>query len=393
MPESTISSHRVAIRVLEYNKSGDYLLSGDNDGAIKISNTQFRAMVDVDEAHSAPVRDLSFSPTDTKFVSGSDDLSLKIWDFKTHTEERKLTGHGLDVKSVDWHPSSALLLSGARDNLIKLWDPRLGSRHGEILTVSGHKQGVTQVAWNPHNGNWFLSASRDQSIRINDLRMVRGGISSSSTQAGTGASETGDRALHVLRAHAAEVHACAWHPVHEQVMASGGYDGVLMYWILGARCGGADSVTPMEETLSLKGQNDLAPGVCEDPVVQAIVPAAHDDAIWSMAWHPLGNMLCTGSNDHTCKFWSRERPGSDADAFYSGFNQRDVTELDVYERLQVGGVLFVCFCFVLFCLVWFVCIGRYMMCKSDCTRVYVMQACACVVCVLLGWDNVALALG
>lgn len=28
-----------------------------------------------------------------------------------------------------------------------------------------------------------------------------------------------------------------------------------------------------------------------------------------MAWHPLGHILCSGSNDHTIKFWTRNRPG------------------------------------------------------------------------------------
>ncbi|KAF1764733.1 hypothetical protein GCK72_004683 [Caenorhabditis remanei] len=36
---------------------------------------------------------------------------------------------------------------------------------------------------------------------------------------------------------------------------------------------------------------------------------AHDQAIWSMKWHPLGHILATGSNDNNTKFWARNRPG------------------------------------------------------------------------------------
>lgn len=67
---------------------------------------------------------------------------------------------------------------------------------------------------------------------------------------------------------------------------------------------------------------------------------AHEGMIWSLAWHPLGHILCSGSNDHTrldtrpyldrgnfvlsggdsrhsrlhrcfcfSKFWTRNRPG------------------------------------------------------------------------------------
>ncbi|KAF8764686.1 pre-mRNA 3' end processing protein WDR33 like protein [Argiope bruennichi] len=36
---------------------------------------------------------------------------------------------------------------------------------------------------------------------------------------------------------------------------------------------------------------------------------AHDSCVWSLAWHPLGHILCSGSNDHSSKFWTRNRPG------------------------------------------------------------------------------------
>ena len=36
---------------------------------------------------------------------------------------------------------------------------------------------------------------------------------------------------------------------------------------------------------------------------------AHESAVWSLAWHPLGHLLASGSNDHAIKFWCRSRPG------------------------------------------------------------------------------------
>ena len=43
--------------------------------------------------------------------------------------------------------------------------------------------------------------------------------------------------------------------------------------------------------------------------MQAQVHAAHEQAIWSLSWHPLGHLLCSGANDNLVKFWSRNRPG------------------------------------------------------------------------------------
>lgn len=39
------------------------------------------------------------------------------------------------------------------------------------------------------------------------------------------------------------------------------------------------------------------------------IDAAHDGIIWDLAWHPLGHILASGSNDHSTKFWTRNRPG------------------------------------------------------------------------------------
>lgn len=36
---------------------------------------------------------------------------------------------------------------------------------------------------------------------------------------------------------------------------------------------------------------------------------AHESIVWTLAWHPIGHILCSGSNDHTVKFWTRNRPG------------------------------------------------------------------------------------
>ena len=70
---------------------------------------------------------------------------------------------------------------------VRLWDPRAaggggssgmsgggadggGSGGGGLATLHGHKAEVTKVAWNPLNGNWLLSASKDQTLRLFDIR-------------------------------------------------------------------------------------------------------------------------------------------------------------------------------------------------------------------------------
>ena len=43
---------------------------------------------------------------------------------------------------------------------------------GNIGTIYGHKNTVLKIAWNG-NGNWLLSAGRDQLLKVFDLRTLR----------------------------------------------------------------------------------------------------------------------------------------------------------------------------------------------------------------------------
>jgi polyadenylation factor subunit 2 len=228
--------------------------AGDDGGVVKYWQPNMNN-VKATQAHKEPVRGLAFSCTDLKFVSCSDDTTLKVWDFARCQAEHVLAGHGGDVKAVDWHPQKALLASASKDTLVKLWDAKNAV---PVASLHGHKNMVTSCKWNA-NGNWLLTASRDQSVKVWDLRMLR--------------------ELATLHGHNRDVTSVAWHPFHEELLVSGGYDGSILFWTVGH----------------------------EGP--QAEVRGGHEGAVWSLAWHPLGHVLCSGSNDNTTKFWCRNRPG------------------------------------------------------------------------------------
>lgn len=255
--ETILQAHAEAIRRLVWTHNDEYMISTDDGGYIKYWQGTMNN-VKVFQAHEDSVRDASFCPTDLKFVTASDDHTMKIWDFDTCTAERVLEGHGWDVKSVSWHPYKGLIVSGAKDNLIKLWDPRTGS---DISTLVGHKNTVSHVSFN-RNGNWFLSGSRDQLVKAWDIRKMD--------------------EFQTFRGHQSDVTAMQWHPCFEESFCTGDYEGNVNFWIMGR----------------------------DQP--QAEILSAHDEsAIWDLAWHPLGHILATGSNDQTTKFWTRNRPGDE----------------------------------------------------------------------------------
>lgn len=252
--ESIIQAHECAVRCVKWSHSGNWMLAGDDSGTIKywqpnMMNARKK------EAHKEPCRAIDFAPSDLKFVTGSDDTTAKIWDFARCEEEMTLGGHGWDVKTCAWHPYKAMVATGGKDNLVKLWDVHSGK---ELATLHGHKNTVMSTQWN-QNGNWLLTCSRDSLAKVIDVRMMR--------------------ELQTFRGHRRDVTCATWHPVHGEYFITGGFDGTLNHWIVG-----------------------------EKDAVQE-VNVGQDQAVWSAAFHPLGHLLATGSQDHTTKFWSRNRPG------------------------------------------------------------------------------------
>jgi polyadenylation factor subunit 2 len=136
------------------------------------------------------------------------------------------------------------------------------------------------------------SASRDQTVRVFDIRAMK--------------------EYRVLKGHKKEVccmssvlpyptssdssTAVTWHPVHP-LLVSGGSEGAILHWDLATpEPSFAQPISPPRATLS----------------------QAHDSNVWSLAFHPLGHLLVSASNDHTTRFWSRERPGDSSSVFSGG---------------------------------------------------------------------------
>ena len=279
--ETIMQAHDSAVRAIKYSHNDDWLISADQDGIVKYWQTNFNNLMEI-HAHSDPVRDLAFAPTDSKFVTASDDTTLKTWDFSSGKELETLTGHQWDVKTVDWHPSKGLLVSGSKDHQVKLWDPRNGQC---LTTLHGHKNTVAMAKFEPSNGVLLATCAREQNARVFDIRMMRD--------------------VFLIKGHDKEITSLVWHPIHSSLLTTGGVDGSMCHHLL-------------DEQHALPGtEMTLSPYDSENPAdapAQTLQPAhrvghAHDFAIWSMDWHPLGHILASGSNDKTASFWTRPRPG------------------------------------------------------------------------------------
>ncbi|GMM28095.1 cleavage polyadenylation factor subunit [Martiniozyma asiatica (nom. inval.)] len=301
--ESIMQAHDSPIFTLEYSHNGRWLISGDQAGCIKYWQPNFNNVNIINTAHDNAIQDLKFSPNDKKFVSCSDDQYLKIWDFGTAQEEQTFKGHHWDIKSCDWHPSLGLIVSASKDNLVKFWDPRDGSC---IQTLHDFKHTVTKATFQRAGNQRLMAAcSRDHSTRIFDVRMMK--------------------AISVLRSeNDSDLSSLSWHPIHANILTIGGYDGSLIHQNVSKSLD--MSLIPPPEDDSQIITESKAP-IIHEPWHK--IPHAHDKAIYSMEYHPLGHLLCTAGADKSMRFWSRGRP-NDAESFrepcYIGGNTEKVKD-------------------------------------------------------------------
>ncbi|KAJ9151882.1 Protein PFS2 [Pleurostoma richardsiae] len=279
--ETIMQAHDSAIRALEYSHSDDWLISADHDGIIKYWQPNFNNVESI-RAHHDPIRDLAFAPTDAKFVTASDDSTLKVYDFAGGIAETTLTGHGWDAKTCDWHPTKGLIVSGSKDHLVKLWDPRTGRC---LTTLHGHKNTITKTVFDRVRGMCLATSARDQTARVFDLRMMRD--------------------ICLLRGHEKDVSTLTWHPIHANLLSTGGSEGSLFHYLLD------EPNTPAGQPPSVAVYDAPDPSSAPAQTIYPAhkVPFAHDFAIWSLDWHPLGHILVSGSNDRITRFWTRARPG------------------------------------------------------------------------------------
>ena len=87
------------------------------------------------------------------------------------------------------------------------------------------------------------------------------------------------------------------------ILVTGGSEGAILHWDLSS------------------STDTLAQSPSQPPGARATLSQAHDSNVWSLAFHPLGHLMVSASNDHTTRFWCRERPG-DATSVFSGGGQK-----------------------------------------------------------------------
>ncbi|CAG8690130.1 8053_t:CDS:10, partial [Funneliformis caledonium] len=120
---------------------------------------------------------IRFSNDAKELIGGANDGKIygKIIFLLAQNVLLQLYGHNDDVNSVCFaDDSSHILFSGSDDAYIKVWDRRSMRGGKESGVLVGHTEGITYVAAKG-DGRYCLSNSKDQTMKLWDIRMMISG--------------------------------------------------------------------------------------------------------------------------------------------------------------------------------------------------------------------------
>lgn len=115
---------------------------------------------------------VAFSSDGREVLGGANDGYLYIYDRQRNARTGKIQAHEYDVNSVVFADNSShIIYSGGDDGLLKVWDRRTLNEESPtpVGTLAGHMDGITYIN-SRGDGKHFISNSKDQSIKLWDVR-------------------------------------------------------------------------------------------------------------------------------------------------------------------------------------------------------------------------------
>ena len=95
-------------------------MSGNQDGTIRLWDTQTWEAKNSIGGHTGDVKAVAFSSDGQTIASGNTRHTIHLWDAKTGEHKNTLTGHGWTVAAVAFSPDGSILASGSWDNNTEL---------------------------------------------------------------------------------------------------------------------------------------------------------------------------------------------------------------------------------------------------------------------------------
>ncbi|XP_012530275.2 periodic tryptophan protein 2 homolog [Monomorium pharaonis] len=158
--------HRTNMNCLAYSPDGQYIVTGGDDGKVKLWNTLTGFCTLTFHEHTSSISSVLFSHNRKFIVSASLDGTARAYDLARYRNFRTLTSpRPVQFSCLAIDASDEFLAAGGQDFFdVYLWSMKLGTL---LEILSGHEGPIASLAFNPNPASTELvSASWDKTLKI-----------------------------------------------------------------------------------------------------------------------------------------------------------------------------------------------------------------------------------
>ena len=275
-------------------RHGEFLVTGHDDGSVRIWNTGSGLPVRTLPGHPSPVTAMAAHPNGDWLACANEDGTLRFWDPATGRLRRGLTARAGGVSAVAMGPFGDWLAVASRSGTISQLNPASGTTHHSTTVPGG---GVVTLAASARGG-WLVAVSNDGSVVVLDSATGRARYSLAGR-------------LHGVLALAADPNGAWW--------ASATDDGVVQLW----------DPNVSNKIMELTGPTGAVHALAVDPDGTWIAVAAGDEVrrydlaagmlletrrrgspVRALAVAPSGSWVASAGDDGTIELWAPDTEGS-----------------------------------------------------------------------------------
>ncbi|MFJ8478128.1 TIR domain-containing protein [Kitasatospora sp. NPDC094011] len=320
----------------EGSDSGTLLVTGGNDGAVRLwdaATGQSRRLL---RGHGRRVGALSFNSTGNLLAAAGNDGTVRLWDPATGRRVREITGRSNRLVSAEFGPSGPVLATASNDGDMFLWNAATGEYQRRLDVETEH---VWAEAFSP-DATLLATANDDDTVRIwyrstgahvVTLAEHRGRVRSiafgaDGEQLATACDDSrvrlwtlSDGRLHsTLEGHTDRVYAVVFAP-DDSWLASASWDGRALVWADGRPRHELTGHTGRLWTAAAHPGGGLLATAGDDRVIRLWDPrtgagagllSGHTGRVLALEFSPDGTLLASGSEDGTVRLWTVPAAGS-----------------------------------------------------------------------------------
>jgi WD40 repeat protein len=130
-----------------------FLVTPGPGGAVHVQDLESGAVQRL-RSHTGHVRGAVFTRNGERLVTGSEDGSLKVWDMTRLESQTAVSGHEEWVRGIAVTPDGREAISAGRDGAVRIWSLDDGR---EVATLAGHTAAAEAIAISA-GGAWAVSA-------------------------------------------------------------------------------------------------------------------------------------------------------------------------------------------------------------------------------------------